>query len=84
MCFFLQRMDEFLADLRLYARGSSQDPRLGTDVLAELGTPSGWWAGMDALAELGAQAAPTKKAAVRRGASKLGSRMGWPAGSSWP
>ena len=55
-CFFLRRIDEFLADLRVYARGGPQGPRLGTDALAELGTPTGWWAGIDALAELGAHA----------------------------
>ena len=44
----------FLADLRLYARGSPQSPSLGTDALAELGITAGWWAGIDALAELGA------------------------------
>ena len=53
-CFFLRRIDVFLADLGLYARGSPQGPRLGTDALAKLGTPAGWWAGIDALAELGA------------------------------
>ena len=53
-CFFLPRNDIFLADLSLYARGSRQGPSLGTDALAELGTPAGWWAGIDALAELGA------------------------------
>ena len=39
-CFFLRRVDVFLADLRLYACGSSQGPRLGTDALAELGAPA--------------------------------------------
>ena len=53
---FLRRIDVFLADPSLYARGSRQGPSLGTDALAELGTPAGWWAGIDALAELGAQA----------------------------
>ena len=53
-CFVLWKIDVFLADLRLYARGSPQSPSLGTDALAELGTTAGWWAGIDALAELGA------------------------------
>ena len=47
-------MDDLFADSRLSARGSRQGPSLGTDALAELGTPAGWWAGIDALAELGA------------------------------
>ena len=36
--------------MRVHVRGGSQDPRFGTEALAELGV------GIDALAELGAQA----------------------------